>query len=176
MAARRETIALSDRVAWLRQTFAALPSVAVSGVTCAREQAKRENAAAGAGPLVVCDTDAFATAIWERRYLGAAARDLQPWATSHLPRHDLYLLTSHEGVPWHDDGLREGDLGVRERMTGWFATALTHAGYSWVLLTGTLEERVRLATRATDLALEDRASFGASITQACGAEAGTHAN
>src|SRR5215469_13190870 len=34
MAARRETIALSDRVAWLRAAFAAEPSVVVSGVAC----------------------------------------------------------------------------------------------------------------------------------------------
>jgi NadR type nicotinamide-nucleotide adenylyltransferase len=156
-----------EEITWTREDFDMV----------AGEQTRRENAAAaGAGPLVICDTDAFATAIWERRYLGAAARGPQPWATSHLPRHDLYLLTSHEGVPWHDDGLREGDLDVRARMTGWFATALTHAGHSWVLLTGTLEERMRLAIRATDLALEDRASFGASITQASGAQAGTHGN
>jgi HTH-type transcriptional regulator, transcriptional repressor of NAD biosynthesis genes len=145
-----------DQVTWTREDFDVVGS----------EQTRRENAAAaGAGPLVVCDTDAFATAIWERRYLGAAARGLQPWARDELPRHDLYLLTSHEGVPWHDDGLREGDLDVRARMTGWFVTALTHAGHSWVLLTGSLEERVRLAIRATDLTLADRASFGSSATE-----------
>jgi len=150
-----------DEITWTQEDFDVV----------AREQTRRENAAAaGAGPLVVCDTDAFATAIWERRYLGPAARGLPSWAQDDLPRHDLYLLTSHEGVPWHDDGLREGDLAVRAQMTGWFASALTHAGHSWVLLTGTVEERVRLAIRATDQALADRASFGASITEASGAE------
>jgi NadR type nicotinamide-nucleotide adenylyltransferase len=138
-----------------------------------REQTRMEDEAArsSAAPLVVCDTDAFATSVWERRYLGDAARDLQPWATSEVPFHDLYLLTSHEGVPWHDDGLREGDLEIRAAMTGWFAAALTRAGRSWVLLTGSLEDRLRLAIRSVDLALEDKASFGASITQASGAEA-----
>lgn len=133
-----------------------------------REQTSMENRAArlAGAPLVVCDTDAFATSVWERRYLGDLARGPQPWATSGLPRHDLYLLTSHEGVPWHDDGLREGDLAIRAAMTGWFASALTEAGHSWVLLTGTLEERVRLAIRSVDLALADRAAFGAPITQA----------
>jgi NadR type nicotinamide-nucleotide adenylyltransferase len=157
-----------DEITWTREDFDVV----------GREQTKREDsAAAGAGPLVVCDTDAFATAIWERRYLGHAARGPQPWALDDLPRHDLYLLTSHEGVPWHDDGLREGDLQIRARMTDWFATALTHAGHSWVLLTGSLEERVRLAIRATDRALADRASFGASITEASGTvESGTVAS
>jgi len=137
-----------------------------------REQSRLEDEAARSSlaPLVVCDTDALATSVWERRYLGAACRELQPWATAQLPRHDLYLLTSHEGVPWHDDGLREGDLAVRAAMTGWFAAALTEAGHSWMPLTGTLQDRVRLAIRAVDLLLEDRAAFGASITQASGAE------
>jgi nicotinamide riboside kinase len=138
-----------------------------------REQTRMENEAARSAraPLVVCDTDAFATSVWERRYLGGGARDLQPWATSQLPSHDLYLLTSHEDVPWHDDGLREGDLEIRAAMTDWFAAALTRAGHSWVLLTGSQADRLGLAIRSVDLALEDKASFGASITQASGAEA-----
>jgi len=136
------------------------------------EQTRRENEAARSAraPLVVCDTDAFATSVWERRYLGNAARDRQAWASSELPLHDVYLLTSHEGVPWHDDGLREGDLEVRAAMTGWFAAALTGAGHSWVLLTGSQEDRLRLAVRSVDLALEDKASFGASITEAARAD------
>jgi HTH-type transcriptional repressor of NAD biosynthesis genes len=139
----------------------------------AREQTRLENLAVASGtPLAICDTDAFATSVWERRYLAGHARGLQPWASDELPYHDLYLLTSHEGVPWRDDGLREGDLEVRAAMTEWFAVALTQAGHSWVLLTGTLEERLQLATRSVDLALEDRASFGTSITEACSAEAG----
>jgi NadR type nicotinamide-nucleotide adenylyltransferase len=131
----------------------------------AAEQTRRENEAALAGsPLVVCDTDAFATSVWERRYLGVQARGLQPWATTQLPRHDVYLLTSHEGVPWHDDGLREGDLAVRAAMTGWFAEALTAAEHSWVLLTGSIGERLALAVRVTDAALARRAAFGPAIT------------
>jgi len=131
----------------------------------AAEQTRQEELAAAAGsPLVVCDTDAFATAVWERRYLGDQARPLQPWATTGLPRHDVYLLTSHEGVPWHDDGLREGDQAVRAAMTGWFAEALTAAGHSWVLLTGSAADRLGLAVRTTDTVLAHRASFGPSVT------------
>ena len=71
------------------------------------EQTRRENAAARVGsPILVCDTDAFATAVWERRYLGPAARTGQPWA--EVPPRTVYLITDHAGVPWQDDGLREG--------------------------------------------------------------------
>jgi HTH-type transcriptional regulator, transcriptional repressor of NAD biosynthesis genes len=137
----------------------------------AAEQTRRENQAATSGsPLVVCDTDAFATSVWERRYLGERVRCLQPWATTLLPPRDVYLLTSHEGVPWHDDGLREGDLAIRAAMTGWFTAALTAAGHSWVLLTGTLEDRLALATRVTDYVLDTRSRFGAAITDDPGTE------
>jgi HTH-type transcriptional repressor of NAD biosynthesis genes len=114
--------------------------------------------------LLVCDTDAFATAVWERRYLAERARGLQPWATTLLPRRDVYLLTSHDGVPWRDDSLREGDLAIRAAMTGWFAAALTAAGHSWVLLTGSLGDRLTLAVRVTDYVLNHRLRFGPAIT------------
>lgn len=125
----------------------------------AAEQSRREEAAAAAGsPVLICDTDAFATAIWERRYLGPHARTHQPW-TSGQPRA-VYLVTDHEGVEWHDDGLREGDLRVRRAMTRWFTDALTAAGHSWVLLTGSTTERLDIAVRTIDPLLAHRAHFG----------------
>jgi NadR type nicotinamide-nucleotide adenylyltransferase len=132
----------------------------------AAEQTRLEQEAAAAGsPLLVCDTDAFATAVWERRYLGPGHRPLQPWAAGLLPRHDVYLLTTHDGVPWLDDGIREGELDVRAAMTGWFADALTAAGHSWVLLSGDREQRRHLATRVTNLLLAARLTFPAGDRQ-----------
>lgn len=124
----------------------------------AAEQTRREDdAARRTSPLLVCDTDAFATAVWERRYLGDQARSGQIWTQSPaLPRRDVYLVTDHEDVPWHDDGLREGNLEIRAAMTGWFVDALTRAGHSWVLLTGSLDERVDLAVRTIDQLLSTR--------------------
>jgi NadR type nicotinamide-nucleotide adenylyltransferase len=145
-----------DQLVWTRDDFDRV----------AMEQTKREEAAASeCSPLLICDTDAFATGIWERRYLGDAARQCQSWATELLPRRDVYFLTSHDGVPWFDDGLREGDLNIRASMTGWFAAALTRAGHSWVLLTGDVEQRLRLATAVVDRLLRARMSFAASITE-----------
>ena len=113
------------------------------------EQTRREEAAARAGsPVLICDTDAFATAIWERRYLRSGSRSHQPW--TRVPPRAVYLVTDHEGVEWHDDGPREGDLGVREAMTAWFIEAFTAAGHSWVLLTGSLSERLDTAIRSID--------------------------
>jgi HTH-type transcriptional repressor of NAD biosynthesis genes len=45
-------------------------------------------------------------------------------------------------------------------MTAWFIDALT-AGRSWVLPTGTLEQRMNLAVRTVDLLLNRRMRFTA---------------
>lgn len=123
----------------------------------ARRQSELENEAAREGsPLLVCDTDAFATAIWKRRYLGPS-EGFPAWAQPPvLARHDLYLVTSHHEVPWIDDGIREGDLDIRAAMTDWFADALTTAGHPWVMLEGSLPERTSLALRSIEPVLDRR--------------------
>ena len=124
----------------------------------ATEQSRMENHAAAVGsPLLVCDTDAFATSVWEHRYAGPDSRGARG-AVACLPPHDIYLVTDHVGVPWVDDGLRDGEH-IREEMTGWFTDALTKAGHSWALLTGSIEDRLALAIRITDLMLAQRSSF-----------------
>jgi hypothetical protein len=80
----------------------------------------------------------------------------------------LGFVTGAAGVPWHDDGLREGDLAIRAAMTGWFADALTAAGQSWVLLTGSVAGRLALAVRASDGLIGHRARFGPAITDPAG--------
>ncbi len=52
--------------------------------------------------------------------------------------------------------MREGDLDVRAEMTRWFIDALTAAGQSWVLLTGSLTDKMALAVRTVDPLLELR--------------------
>jgi HTH-type transcriptional repressor of NAD biosynthesis genes len=117
-------------------------------------------ALAGGSPLLVCDTDAFATAVWERRYLGAQARVEPPWSGRPLlPRHDLYLLTDHTDVAWEPDGLREGDLDVRTSMTIWFEDALVAAGHSWFPLSGGRTERLEIAVEAVNTLLVNRLTF-----------------
>ena len=124
--------------------------------TIASEQTRLENAAAGSGsPLLVCDTDAFTTSVWERRYLGPEGTGSFEASTALLPPRAVYLLTDHVGVPFVQDGTRDGEH-LRADMTGWFIEALTRAGHSWVLLTGTLGQRVDLAERVCDQILAHR--------------------
>lgn len=134
-----------DEIVWTGADFARI----------AAEQARLEEDAARTGsPVLICDTDAFATTVWERRYLGASAGHAAAQA-----RPALYLLTDHAGVPFVQDGIRDGEH-LRADMTRWFEDALTAAGRSWVLLTGSVEQRVALAVRVIDGALARAAAFG----------------
>lgn len=119
------------------------------------EQTRREDEALVAGgPVLVCDTDAFATPVWERRYLGDRA-SLDP---TMLGRGDLYFLTDHNGVPFVQDGTRDGEH-VRAQMTVDFERALVQHAKPWVLLSGSLEERVELAERAAEQVCRQRWAF-----------------
>jgi HTH-type transcriptional regulator, transcriptional repressor of NAD biosynthesis genes len=106
-------------------------------------------------PLVIADTDALSTAIWEFRYLGDGR---PPVTLSGLPRRDLYFVTDHVGVEFEPDPIRDGEL-VRPEMTRWFERALTEAGHSWALLTGSHEERMTMATKMVDRVIAERLDF-----------------
>jgi len=114
--------------------------------TVVREQQAAEDAAARtSGPLLFCDTDARATAVWEERYLGSAS----PQVRAAARRPALYLLTDHLGVPFADDGLRDGEH-LRSWMTGRFRAELAGCGVPVVELTGSHAERLARAVKACD--------------------------
>ncbi|MEV1287551.1 AAA family ATPase [Micromonospora sp. NPDC049679] len=111
-----------------------------------REQQAAEDAAARrSGPLLFCDTDARATALWEERYLGSASAAVRGAAR----QPDLYLLTDHGDVPFADDGLRDGEH-LRAWMTGRFREVLAASGVPVLELRGGHEERLRRAVAACD--------------------------
>ncbi len=114
----------------------------------ARRQNRRENRAARNGsPVLFCDTDAFATTVWHERYIGGThplVADLADRVT-----HDLWLLTDHEGVPFEDDGLRDGEQ-LRPWMTRRFRDELRRTGRPFRILTGSHEQRLKTAVTAVD--------------------------
>ena len=118
----------------------------------ARVQNAWEDAAAhSGGPLLICDTDALATAIWHERYLGSEAPTV--WAISEERRASLYLVTDDADVPFHQDGIRDGEH-LRRWMTGRFVEVLEERGLPFVLLRGAHEERMRRAIEVTGGLLE----------------------
>lgn len=111
-------------------------------VHIAREQTRREDEAARrANKVLICDTNAFATGLWHRRYVGAPSPEVD--ALGRSVRCDLYLLTGDE-IPFVQDGLRDGEH-IRHEMHGWFEEALAQQPVPWKLIRGTHAERLREA-------------------------------
>jgi HTH-type transcriptional repressor of NAD biosynthesis genes len=115
-------------------------------VEVARGQSQVEDdAAPHGGPVLVCDTDAFAVGVWHERYLGAPAPAIDALARPH----PLYLLTHHDGVPFVQDGYRDGEA-IRPWMTERFAALLAATGRRHVILRGGVDERVDAGLCAID--------------------------
>lgn len=111
----------------------------------AKEQTRRENLAAReANRLLICDTNAFATTLWHRRYLGFDFTPLDELA--RFCRADLYVLTGDE-IPFVQDGLRDGE-SIRHEMHRWFEEALGKQAAPWISVRGTLAERLTQAIAA----------------------------
>lgn len=130
-------------------------------VTIARAQAAQEEQAARAGgPVLVCDTDAFATGVWHERYVGA--RDAGVEAEGRAARRHLYLLTHPDDVPFVQDGVRDG-AAVRRWMTETFVERLQASGRRWQWLRGSGEERLGRALAAVDGLVAEGAGLAAPL-------------
>lgn len=116
----------------------------------AEEQQRRENeAATRANRVLICDTNAFATATWYERYAGK--RQAAVDAIGNRDQVDLYLIPTPE-VPFVQDGVRDG-----EKIRGWmhdrFVQLIEAKGTPYTLITGPWEGRVDQAIAAIDALL-----------------------
>ncbi|MGH3378726.1 MAG: AAA family ATPase [Actinoallomurus sp.] len=117
----------------------------------AERQLAWEDAAARSGsPLLICDTDPFATTLWHERYLGAPSPDVERLhARAH---HDLWILTDIADVPFDQDGWRDGEA-IRARMSCRFAEELARRGLPHLMVTGSPSRRLAVAVEAIDAVL-----------------------
>ncbi|WP_328679521.1 AAA family ATPase [Streptomyces sp. NBC_00322] len=129
----------------------------------AKRQNRRENRLARNGsPVLFCDTDSFATAVWHERYVGGR-NPLVEEIAGRVTRH-LWLLTDHEGVAFEDDGLRDGEE-LRPWMTGRFRDELTRTGRPFITLTGPHEERLATAVAAVDALIDEGWDLAAPLPE-----------
>jgi HTH-type transcriptional repressor of NAD biosynthesis genes len=146
-----------DELVWLEPEF----------VDIARRQNELEDLAAlRGGPVLVCDTDAFATGIWCERYVGSASSGVDAVAR----RHPLYLLTHHEAVPFEQDGIRDGEA-IREWMTGRFEEALASTRSSRLPRNTTVRRPVEAGLSAIDDLVDKYWDFAPPVTPANGSAA-----
>ncbi|GAB2177511.1 AAA family ATPase [Dongia sp. agr-C8] len=128
----------------------------------ARTQLAQEDAAAAlGGPILICDTDAFATTVWHEHYVGGDNAAVAAIAASR--RHPLYLLTHPADVPYAPDGLRE-DSQPREWMTERFVARLTETGRRFVVLRGDRRQRLTAAVEAIEAELRTAFSFAPPLS------------
>lgn len=112
-------------------------------------------------PLLICDTDVLATALWHERYVGTPAPRIVERAVEHRP--DLYLLTGDE-IPWVDDGTRDGEH-IRARMQERFREVLADQPVPWVEVRGTPSDRVEQAREWVERAVSARSRFAVPLEQ-----------
>ena len=149
-----------EKLAELRAPAARRPSwadVAFTSEEFPRHRAapgrgRRSEAARRARPVLFCDTDSFATAIWHERYMGGRNEEVERIADR--TRRDLYLLTDHADVPFEDDGLRDGEQ-LRPWMTDRFRAELARTGRRFLALDGDREQRLATAVAAVDALLAE---------------------
>lgn len=131
---KKRNIPTIDTIEWVEKDF----------VHIAQVQNRWENEATRRNsPLIICDTDAFATAIWHERYK-------QTWAKSFdriiqkLPERALYILVDERDVPFESDEIRNGErfrTWMRER----FASEIQSRGFPSVQISGCRDERIKTA-------------------------------
>ena len=102
------------------------------------QQAYENEMAARSNGVLVCDTNAVATELWQRRYMGRTTAEMRRIAARD--KADLYIITGDE-IPFVQDGIRDGEH-LRHRMHRWFITHIKKTGVPYIVVTGSKQQRL----------------------------------
>lgn len=100
--------------------------------------------------VLVCDTDAFTTAVFHEVYLGTPAQGFDDLVGR---RYDLFVVCGLD-VPWRGDGIREFEDRRRHMHERYLERART-SGSPWLLVEGARRTRLAAARAAIDGLLGD---------------------
>jgi NadR type nicotinamide-nucleotide adenylyltransferase len=95
--------------------------------------------------VLVCDTDAFTTALFHEVYLGQPARDFPELASRS---YDLFLVCGLD-VPWRGDRIREFERQRRWMHERYVARA-SQSGAPWLVVEGDRTVRLLAARTAVE--------------------------
>jgi HTH-type transcriptional repressor of NAD biosynthesis genes len=98
-----------------------------------------ESAAGSARELLICDTSPLTTMLYSEHLFGRVDPALERMATSS--RYDLTVLCAPD-FPFVQDGTRQDDV-FRRFQHQWYLDKLEARGDRWVLVRGSVEQRVR---------------------------------
>jgi NadR type nicotinamide-nucleotide adenylyltransferase len=116
------------------------------------DEASKKEAVQKAG-LLVCDTDALATAIWHERYMGFWSKEVASYSEGR--DFALTLLTAMD-VPFVQDGFRDGER-LRRWMTARFEEALESRKIPFHWIEGSQAERLEQAVGLVETYILGRA-------------------
>ncbi len=94
------------------------------------------------------DTDMYVMKVWHEVAFGRCPS----WILKTISRtqYDLYLLCNTD-LPWTKDELREyPDVNVRQKLFKTYKDIMINSGIAWAEISGTNEERLKLAGKAVD--------------------------
>lgn len=116
------------------------------------QQAYENEIAARSDGVIVCDTNAVATEVWQRRYMGRATKEMARIALAD--KADLYIITGDE-IPFIQDGIRDGEH-IRHRMHRWFINHIKKTGVPYVMVRGDRTARLEAASEAAEQMINAR--------------------
>ncbi|WP_307721747.1 ATP-binding protein [Massilia horti] len=107
----------------------------------ARTQQEREDALAlRARRFLFCDTAPLMTAVYSRFYWGRLEERLAAFEQAH---DYAWTLVAAPDLPWEPDGLQRDSDEVRQAVHHRLLQTLDERGIPFVLVTGSLQQRVR---------------------------------
>lgn len=116
------------------------------------QQAYENEMAARSDGVIVCDTNAVATELWQRRYMGRTTELMQRIAARD--KVDLYIITGDE-IPFVQDGIRDGEH-VRRTMHRWFLAHIKKSGVPYIVVSGDPKTRLQSAVIAAEKMIAER--------------------
>ncbi|MEO8774641.1 MAG: ATP-binding protein [Gelidibacter sp.] len=106
-----------------------------------------------ANTVLICDTDLLETKVYSEAYYGGVCDPvLEKYAVENI--YDLYFLT-YIDIPWEADNLRDKPH-EREAMFAAFENTLKGYDKPYVLLKGTMEERLKFAIAQIDELIKNK--------------------
>ena len=151
LAAHYETVWAPEYLRQFVERKGALPEPSDTRLIAQGHLAQEKALRPQARRVLFLDTDLISTCVYHRYYFGTCPAWLHRRAAEQSA--DLYLLTDID-IPWTPDpGQRDGPA-VRATLHMLFRDALQARGLAHVLLSGTLEARMKTALRAVDALFE----------------------
>ena len=106
-----------------------------------------------ANKFLFCDTNVLTTKAWsETHFNGYCAPEIQYWVDTF--KYDHYFLTDID-VPWEADDLRDRPNN-RKEMFNAFKQALVKYNKPYILVSGSVNNRIKTATKKIDKLLKKR--------------------